>query len=106
MHVAAWMWDNFDSLSGISLLPYDGGTYQQAPYQQITKEQYEAGAVPQVAMRWNNALKEMVVDESIKLPDITRELPIEWDRLAEFETGEDSTTGAKELACVAGACEL
>ena len=44
MHVAAWMWDNFDMLSGISLLPYDGGTYQQAPYQQITKEQYEAGA--------------------------------------------------------------
>ena len=48
MHVAAWMWDNFDSLSGISLLPYDGGTYQQAPYQQITEEQYKAGVVPRL----------------------------------------------------------
>ena len=104
MHVAAWMWDSFDSLSGISLLPYDGGTYQQAPYQQITKEQYEAGVVEQRAMVFNGL--EMVPDDSITLPDITRELPINWSKLKDFETGEDSTTGAKELACVAGACEL
>ena len=98
------MWDNFDSLSGISLLPYDGTTYAQSPYQQITKEQYEAGVVEQRAMVFNGL--EMVPDDSIKLPDITRELPIDWSKLQDFETGEDSTTGAKELACVAGACEL
>jgi len=103
MHVAAWMWDNFDSLSGISLLPYDGGTYQQAPYQQITEEQYEAGVVPQVAMRWNNAIREMVEDHSIKLPDITRELPIDWSKLVE---AEDTTVGAQTLACTGSACEL
>ena len=103
MHVAAWMWDNFDSLSGISLLPYDGGSYQQSPYQKITKEQYEDGVVPQVAMRWNNAKQEMVVDESIKLPDITRELPVDWSQLVE---AEDTTVGAQTLACTGGACEL
>ena len=101
MHVAAWMWDNFDSLSGISLLPYDGGTYQQAPYQQITEKQFEAGVVPQVAMIWNG--HEMVEDRSIKLPDITRELPIDWSKLVE---GEDVTTGAQTLACTGNACEL
>ena len=101
MHVAAWMWDNFDSLSGISLLPYDGGTYQQAPYQQITEEQYKAGVVPQVAMIWNG--HEMVEDRSIKLPDITRELPVDWSTLVE---AEDTTVGAQTLACTGNACEL
>jgi ribonucleoside-diphosphate reductase alpha chain len=101
MHVAAWMWDNFDSLSGISLLPYDGGTYQQAPYQQITEEQYEAGVVEQVAMIWNG--HEMVEDRSIELPPITRELPVDWSKLVEQE---DTTVGAQTLACTGSACEL
>ena len=39
--ICAWMWKNFDSMSGVSLLPYDGGTYQQAKYKQIDKAQYE-----------------------------------------------------------------
>ena len=101
MHVSAWMWDNFDMLSGISLLPYDGGTYQQAPYQQITKEQYEAGVVPQVKQMWDGF--RMVEDRSISLPDITRELPIDWPKLVE---SEDVTTGAQTLACTGNACEL
>lgn len=101
MHVAAWMWDNFDSLSGISLLPFDGGTYQQAPYQQITEDQYEAGVVEQVAMIWNG--HEMVEDRSIELPPITRELPIDWSKLVEQE---DTTVGAQTLACTGNACEL
>lgn len=101
MHVAAWMWDNFDSLSGISLLPYDGGTYQQAPYQQITKEQFEAGVVEQRKLIWDGTA--LVPDDSIVLPDITRELPIDWSKLVE---SEDVTVGAQTLACTGNACEL
>ena len=101
MHVAAWMWDNFDSLSGISLLPYDGGTYLQSPYQRITEEQFNAGVVPQVKEIWDGFA--MVPDDSIKLPDITRELPIDWSKLVE---SEDTTVGAQTLACTGNACEL
>jgi len=101
LHVAAWMWDHFDSLSGISLLPYDGGRYQQAPYQEITKDQFESGVVPQVKEVWDGFA--MVPDDSIKLPDITRELPIDWSKLVEQE---DVTTGAQTLACTGNACEL
>jgi ribonucleoside-diphosphate reductase alpha chain len=44
------MWVNRESYNGISLLPYDGGTYVQAPFEEITKEQYEklAAEIPQV----------------------------------------------------------
>ena len=38
--VGAWTWDNFDQISGVSYLPYDGGTYRQAPYEECTEEQY------------------------------------------------------------------
>jgi len=41
MDVGAWVWRNFDEISGISFLPWDGGTYRQAPYEECTKEQYE-----------------------------------------------------------------
>ena len=37
-----WMWDNREIYNGISVLPYDGGTYTQAPFEDITKEQFEA----------------------------------------------------------------
>ena len=36
----SWMWHNWDSLIGMSFLPHDGGTYQQAPYESISKAQY------------------------------------------------------------------
>lgn len=74
----AWVYDNFDSLSGISFLPYSGGAYKQAPYQEITKEQYEA--LPPTPV-------------------------IDWTRLKDYEK-EDTTTGTRELACVAGLCEI
>lgn len=38
--VAEWMWDNRDSYNGISVLPYDGGTYKQAPFIEITEQEY------------------------------------------------------------------
>lgn len=80
LKIAAWMWDNFDMMSGISLLPYSDHTYQQAPYQRITEEEY------------NELLKTFPV--------------FNWEEAASFESCEDSTTGSQELACVGGSCEL
>jgi ribonucleoside-triphosphate reductase len=80
LDVCSWMWNNFDSLSGISLLPYSDHTYLQAPYQEITQEIYE---------------------------QLLGEMPtFDWEAMARFESGKDSTTGSQELACVGGACEL
>jgi ribonucleoside-diphosphate reductase alpha chain len=78
--VAAWVWEHFDMMSGVSFLPHSDHVYRQAPYETITKEQYEA-------------LKE-------KAP---KEGAIDWDALVEES---DQTTSSKELACVGGACEI
>lgn len=75
--VGAWVWEHFDELSGISFLPYDGGIYQQPPYETITEQQY------------NTALE-------------TMPKTLDWDTLIE---NEDETEGTQTLACVAG-CEL
>lgn len=77
---AAWVYDNFDELSGVSFLPMDGGTYKQAPYQECTKEEYE----------------ELLA----KMPD-----KIYWEVLSDYEK-EDTTTGSRELACVGMSCEI
>jgi ribonucleoside-triphosphate reductase len=78
-HVCAWMWDNFDLLSGISLLPVSEHTYAQAPYQEITHKTFEA------------AVKAL---PSFNVAD-----------LEAFES-EDQTIGSQELACAGGSCEL
>ena len=36
-----WMWENREYYNGLSVLPYDGGNYVQAPFEDITKEQYD-----------------------------------------------------------------
>jgi len=78
MDVGAWVYRNFDELSGVSFLPYDGGTYRQAPYEECTKQEYE----------------ELLA----KMPkDIT------WDDLSE---AEDNVEGTQTLACAAGHCEI
>ncbi len=77
--VAQWCWDNWDILSGISLLPYDNGTYQQAPYQEITDEQYK---------------------------ELSKAMPkVDWTAFPAYEV-EDTTTGSQELACSGGVCEI
>lgn len=78
--VGAWVWENFDELSGISFLPYDGGTYKQAPYETIDKETYE------------KALK--------AIP-----LSIDWNDLIE---DDDNVEGSQMLACTAagGGCDI
>lgn len=80
MEVGAWVWKHFDELSGVSFLPYDNGSYKQAPYQEIDEATYRANVEA--------------------MPD-----SIDWDRLAEFET-VDSTTGSQELACTGGVCSV
>lgn len=80
MRVGAWVFDNFDSIGGVSFLPAVEHSYKQAPYQEVSKEEYES---------WTS-----------KMPDSIR-----WDMLSLYET-TDGTTGSQELSCVAGACEI
>lgn len=80
MEVGAWVWKHFDEVSGVSFLPYSEHTYKQAPYQELTKDEYHAWVA--------------------KMP-----ASIDWNRLSEFEM-EDHTEGSQELACSAGGCEI
>lgn len=80
IEVADWVYKNWDIVSGISFLPFDDHVYPQAPYQAIDKERYEALVA--------------------KMPE-----HIDWSLLSIYET-EDTTSGAQELACVSGQCEL
>ena len=80
MDVGAWVYKNFDWMSGVSFLPFSEHTYQQAPYQDTDKEGYEL------------LLKQMPKE-------------VDWAKLSEYES-QDMTVGAQELACVAGACEI
>jgi len=75
--VGAWVWEHFDEISGVSFLPYDGGTYRQAPYETCTEAEYEAmkAAMP----------------------------TINWDAFRELT---DNVEGAQMLACTAGVCEI
>jgi ribonucleoside-diphosphate reductase alpha chain len=80
LRVGAWVFDNFDSIGGISFLPASEHTYKQAPYQEISKDEYE---------EWVK-----------KSPS-----NIQWEMLSLYEK-EDGTTGTQELSCVAGECEI
>lgn len=77
--VGKWVWDHFDVIGGLTFLPYDGGVYQLAPYEEIDKETYER---------------------------LVQEMPeIDFGLLSQLEQ-EDGTTGSREFACSGGACEL
>jgi len=80
LEVGAWVYDNFDMMSGVSFLPFSEHTYKQAPYQDIQKEEYEV------------LLKQMPKK-------------VDWSKLAEYEK-TDMTIASQELACVAGGCEI
>ena len=81
MDVAAWVYEKFDKLSGVSFLPSDGGTYKQAPYQEITEKEYD---------EWC---------QKHPLPEI------DWDELKNYEWS-DQTTASQEFACVGNSCEV
>jgi len=81
MEVGAFVYEHFDEMSGVSFLPHDGGTYQQAPYQDIEPDEY---------LEWKQRMEVVHID---------------WNKLTEFEK-EDNTSGSRELACTAGVCEV
>lgn len=78
MELGAAVYENFDEVSGVAFLPFDGGTYRQAPYEDIDEQTY------------NKMLAEM--------PE-----KIDWDLFIEVD---DNVEGAQTLACVAGHCEI
>jgi ribonucleoside-diphosphate reductase alpha chain len=80
MQVGAWVYDHFDEVSGISFLPYADHSYRQAPYQDCTKEEYEA------------LLAKMPKD-------------IDWSLLSKYEK-EDNTVGNQTFACSGDKCEV
>lgn len=77
LEIGNWLYNNFDDVSGVSFLPYSEHTYDQAPYEAISKEAYEA---------------------------MLKEFPTEfnWD----IVEGTDVTEGAQSLACVGNTCEI
>lgn len=79
MDVGAWVYSHFDKLGGVSFLPLTEHIYEQAPYQEITKEEYED---------W-----------------LKRTPSVDWGLLSKYET-IDSTTVQPELSCSAGYCEV
>ena len=80
MEVGAFVFKHFDEMSGVSFLPHSDHTYQQAPYQDCTEEEY------------NDMLDKFVYD-------------INWSQLAEYEK-EDTTAGNQTFACSGDVCEI
>lgn len=80
MEVGAWVYKHFDEMSGVSFLPHSDHTYKQAPYQEISKEEYE---------EW---CEKMPTD-------------VNWEDLGLYES-EDRTTGSQTMACTGGVCEV
>jgi ribonucleoside-diphosphate reductase alpha chain len=78
--VGAFVYENFDEMSGVSFLPYNDHTYQQAPYQECSKHDYETllSCMPE---------------------------SLDWSKLAEYEQG-DNTVAMQTMACTGDSCEL
>jgi len=80
LEVGAYVYKNFDEMSGVSFLPYSEHIYQQAPYQQCDKKRYE--------------------EFLALMPDA-----IDWSKLSDYEV-EDTTIGSQTLACSGDSCEI
>jgi len=80
MEVGAWVYRNFDDVSGVSFLPHSDHSYQQAPYEDCTKAEYTALAK--------------------KMPKA-----VDWNLISTYEL-TDMTVGTKTLACTGSVCEL
>ena len=80
MEVGAFVYKHFDEMSGVSFLPHSDHTYQQAPYQDCTKEEYE---------------------------ELLSKMPknIDWDKLSDYEK-EDNTVAMQSMACTGDVCEV
>jgi ribonucleoside-diphosphate reductase alpha chain len=80
MEVGAWVYRHFDDLTGLSFLPFDDHTYEQAPFQPITKEEFE--------------------ELDAKIPK-----EIDWNKLKNYES-EDTTRVSQEYTCSAAGCTI
>ena len=78
--VGAFVYKNFDEMSGVSFLPFNEHTYQQAPYTECTAEEF------------------------MNMVDLSP-ATIEWAKLSEYEK-EDNTAGSQTLACSGDSCEI
>ena len=80
MEVGAFVYKHFDEMSGVSFLPHSDHTYQQAPYQDCTKEEYE---------------------------ELKKTMPknIDWSKLSDYEQ-EDNTVAMQSMACTGDVCEV
>ena len=80
LEVGAWVYENFDYMSGVSFLPFSEHIYKQAPYQDCDEKEYKF---------------------------LVQKMPkeVDWGKLAEYEV-MDMTIGSQELACAAGGCEI
>ena len=81
VNTAAWVYENFDDISGISFLPFSDHSYRQAPYQDCSEKEYK---------------------------ELVKQMPknVNWGTLAEYET-KDYTSASQEFACTsAGGCEI
>jgi ribonucleoside-triphosphate reductase len=78
--VGAFVYKNFDEMSGVSFLPYNEHTYQQAPYQECGRKKYEK-------------LKSSMPEK------------VDWEKLSDYEQ-EDNTAGSQTLACSGDSCEI
>jgi len=80
LEVGAFVYKNFDNMSGVSFLPHSDMVYQQAPYQEVSKGDYKKAA---------------------------RAMPVKinWDALSTYEQG-DTTSGSQTMACSGDSCEL
>ena len=77
--VGAFVFDNFDDISGISFLPYSDHVYQQAPYQECTEQEYK---------------------------NLVKQIPnLNWSNLSSYEE-IDMTISSQELACTGNSCEI
>jgi ribonucleoside-triphosphate reductase len=80
LEVGAFVYKHFDEMSGVSFLPFNEHTYQQAPYQDCGKSEYDM-------------LKSVMPKR------------IDWSKLSEYES-EDNTSGSQTLACSGDSCEI
>jgi ribonucleoside-triphosphate reductase len=80
LRVGSWVYDNFDSICGLSFLPHHKHSYKQPVLEEISEEEYVR---------------------------LVKEFPhLDWERFADYENGTDQTTGTHELACIGDQCTI
>lgn len=79
LDVGSWVYKNWDDVGGISFLPFSDHSYRQAPFTEITEEEYN---------KW--------IEETPS---------IDFSMLSHYED-DDMTMGTREFACVSGACSI